>query len=250
MYDKITKALKKYFESKQFLTVNIKKDEHIKYKGKLYVDTDGYYITSMKVDRQIYRSIIVFLLICVCIISTFLVIEKKNNNELRDITTKQWYEINALRSIHQIQEQEIIIEKEAKATLFGLFKSYMDYRAITNKTSIQYRLQEVAHTDFQGLRRLDNYYMVATGSFYGDVGTLYKITLSSGVQFEAVKGDAKSDKHTDEENKICLQNGSVIEFIVDMSYLQFEARQSGDISSIGFEGSIESIERIGDYELE
>ena len=35
------------------------------------------------------------------------------------------------------------------------FKTYMDYRAITNTDSVQYALQQEAYTDSQGIRRID-----------------------------------------------------------------------------------------------
>lgn len=125
----------------------------------------------------------------------------------------------------------------------GKFKSYMSYKAITLKSSKQYQLQQIAYTDENGFRRIDEYYMIATGSFYGKVGDVLKVTLSTGNSFYAVKGDAKADKDTDKENKVCTHDGSVVEFIVDTSSLISIVKRMGDASYMeGFEGYVTSIE--------
>ena len=162
----------------------------------------------------------------------------------------EWQKINSFRMTYEKQVEEEIEQKEVVVKEFGTFKSYMDYKAITNKRSTQYKLQQFASTDENGLRRIDDLYMIATGSYYGLVGDIYKVTLENGLVFEAVKGDAKSDKHTDSENKVCLHNGSVIEFIVDTEALHSDVKRSGSVSSIGFEGSIVRLEKVGEYELE
>ncbi|MFA5448851.1 MAG: hypothetical protein WC292_00195 [Clostridia bacterium] len=48
-------------------------------------------------------------------------------------------------------------------------KTYMDYRSITRLGSRQLELQQRAWTDSQGFRKIDDYYMVAMGTFYGEV---------------------------------------------------------------------------------
>lgn len=169
------------------------------------------------------------------------------NKEYKAIIVEQWYELYALKSTYVMKNEEI---KNAKEMSFGVFKSYMDYGAITVKNSPQYKLQQKAYTDEQGLRKIDDYYMIATGSFYGEVGDIYKVTLSSGKVFEAIKSDAKSDIHTDELHQVCLYNGSVIEFIVDMEHLADAAKRSGSISSIGFDGSVIGMEKVNVYKIE
>lgn len=128
---------------------------------------------------------------------------------------------------------------------FGSFKSYMSYKALTSKSSIQYKIQQSAWTDEEGLRRYDDYYMVATGSAYGSVGDILRVKLTNGTVFTAVKGDMKADKDTDEQNKICIHDKSVIEFIVDTQTLNKTAKKLGNVSCLGFEGPIESIEVVG-----
>lgn len=129
------------------------------------------------------------------------------------------------------------------------FKSYMSYKCITNKASKQYKLQQDAWTDKNGLRRYNSYYMVALGSFYADnVGDMVRITLDNGASFVAIVGDLKADCHTDSTNRYYpMRNGckNVVEFIVDTSELDSSVRRSGDISTLNyFKGNISSIERI------
>ena len=129
----------------------------------------------------------------------------------------------------------------------GSFKSYMDYRTITSRSSKQYKIQELAYTDNYGLRRFDIYFIVATGSYYGDVGDLLKIELDTGEYFLAIKGDMKADIHTDKNNQIA-HDGSVVEFIVDTPKLDKMAKRMGNISYIsGFEGCVVNIEKVGEY---
>jgi len=129
------------------------------------------------------------------------------------------------------------------------FKAYMDYRAITNTRSSQYKLQKQAWTDENGLRRFDDYYLVAMGSYYSStVGDCFKITLDSGETFKCMIGDCKADCDTDSEHMyhpMTEGRGNVIEFIVDTKKLPKEVRTMGTVSAIDiFEGDVESIEKI------
>ena len=129
------------------------------------------------------------------------------------------------------------------------FKAYMDYRCITNTKSPQYKLQKYAWTDEYGLRRYDDYYLVALGSYYSStVGDCFKITLDTGESFECMVGDCKADCDTDSKHMYHPMkdgNGNVVEFIVDTKSLPKEVRKMGTVSAIDiFEGDIESIEKI------
>lgn len=128
------------------------------------------------------------------------------------------------------------------------FKSYMSYRAITNTKSAQYRLQEECWTDDNGLRRYNNDYVIAVGSYYTNtIGERFKITLDSGNSFYAVIGDFKADKHTDSLHQYTPTESvgkCVVEFVVDTSTLDRTARKMGDISYIeGFDGNVEKMEK-------
>lgn len=124
------------------------------------------------------------------------------------------------------------------------FKSYMDYRTITDVTSLQYALQTDAITDEKGFRRLNGMYMVALGSNYGAVGDVFAITLEGNTVFLAVKGDEKQDIHTINGYGIQAYDGSVVEFIVDTEALPEQVKLMGDCSYAGFYYGVVSIEQV------
>lgn len=160
-----------------------------------------------------------------------------------------------------ITEEDIIAEEEAKAQVEKSttkaessvvsnprteFKSYMPYTAITSKSSTQYKLQQYAYTDENGLRKIDNAYMIAVGSYYGKVGDLVEVELSTGNIFLAYIGDQKATKDTI-NNQYQKHDGSVIEFIVDGSSLNKTAKKLGSVSCLGFEGEVVNITVIGSF---
>ncbi len=129
------------------------------------------------------------------------------------------------------------------------FKSYMDYRTITNTASQQYVLQQQAYTDELGLREIDGFYCIALGTYYSSqCGEKFKICTDSGNEFCVIVADIKDDRHTDESNMyVPLSNGSanVVEFIVDTSAMERRVQLLGDISGYEqFSGNIVKIERI------
>ena len=128
------------------------------------------------------------------------------------------------------------------------FKSYMDYRCITNTRSAQYKLQQKCYTDDNGLRVHDGYYVVALGTYYSStVGDKFHVTLDTGEEFDVEVGDVKADCDTDKTNRYVPINGNIIEFIVDTKELPKEVRWMGTVSAIDiFEGSVESIEKLED----
>ena len=129
------------------------------------------------------------------------------------------------------------------------FKSYMSWKAITNTRSEQYKLQQECWTDKNGLRRYDEYYVIALGSYYTDeIGDTFKITLDTGKSFKAVVGDFKADHHTDTEHQYTPTadcGKCVLEFVVDTKALNNTAKRMGDISYIkGFDGNVEKMEKL------
>lgn len=138
------------------------------------------------------------------------------------------------------------------------FKTYMDYRCITDKTSAQYMLQMEAHTDDMGLRKYEDHYVVAMGTYYSDnVGDTFKITLDNDYSFNVIIGDIKADCHTDSKNMyspVYDENGNfvsanVIEFIVDTKKLDRSVKKLGTIEAYDdFKGNIVKIERTDVYE--
>lgn len=118
----------------------------------------------------------------------------------------------------------------------------MDFRTITDSNSKQYEIvQESAVKN--GLLYYNGYLCVALGSYYGEIGTVYRITLDSGQQFTAVKAEEKSDRHT-VNGCYVPGNENIIEFIIDSGSMPIAVLRSGDISSIPeFSGSIVKIEK-------
>lgn len=125
------------------------------------------------------------------------------------------------------------------------FKSYTYYTSLSQH-SPQGQLQKQAYTDENGLRKVDDCYCAALGTYYnGNIGDKFLVTLSTGTQFKMILCDVKSDRHTDPTHRYTRSNGCVIEFYVDHNKLNPKAKSSGNISSIsGFEGDITRIDKI------
>ena len=138
------------------------------------------------------------------------------------------------------------------------FKTYMDYRKITDESSAQYMLQMEAYTDDMGLRKYEDHYIVAMGTYYSDnVGDTFKITLDNDTSFNVIIGDIKADCHTDSQNMYSpvydnngnLISANVIEFIVDTNKLDRSVTKLGTVSAYDdFKGNIIKIERTDIYE--
>lgn len=128
------------------------------------------------------------------------------------------------------------------------FKSYMDYRTITDKTSRQYKFQKYAYTAWHGIRMVDDRYCIAVGSYYSTtIGQEIDVVLENGTVIKCIVADLKDDRHTDSKNQQ-NPNGSVIEFIVDREVLHEKIQKVGDISyfdkvwnTVIFSGEIKTI---------
>ena len=128
-------------------------------------------------------------------------------------------------------------------TMETWFKTYMDYRCITDSASIQYQLQQQAWTDEQGLRRIASDYLVAmgTGWLENGCGERFSVTLDTGTTFTVQVGDVKADCHTDPPHcyRPCGSGANVLEFIVDTSALDTAVCNAGTISAYpAFSGNI------------
>lgn len=146
--------------------------------------------------------------------------------------------------IEQIVYNELELPEEAD----GKFKTYMDYRRITDKTSKQWELQQRAWTEERGFRKIGEHFLVAVGTFYADeVGKELLIEFEDEQQIKAIVGDIKQDKHTDPTNRYVPVNGNIVEFIVDVEKLDPEVIRRGDVSLLGLNGKITSIWEVERY---
>ena len=131
------------------------------------------------------------------------------------------------------------------------FKTYMDYRCITDTDSTQYKLQQNAWTDEDGLRRVGEAYMVAMGTYYADeCGKTFEVTFDTDEKILVVVGDIKTDCHTDKTNRyspVYDNNGNfisanVLEFIVDTKSMSGHTKRLGTVEYCGnLQGNIVSI---------
>lgn len=140
------------------------------------------------------------------------------------------------------------------------FKTYMGYKAITDKSSEQYKLQQEAYTDEYGLRKIDDYYLVAIGSYYSTtIGDKFVVYLEGGNRIKVIVGDFKDDAHTNDTHQyksIYDMDGNfisknVIGFIVDTSALDKTAKKLGDVSAIeGLNGNVIAIYKLEEIAYE
>lgn len=135
------------------------------------------------------------------------------------------------------------------------FKTYMDWRTITDRTSAQYKcIQKWAWRDENGFMRAngekdlgieEDYYLVALGSYYGsEIGTKYRITTDTGQVFYGMLADQKADIHTNSTNQYAANN-DVVEFLVDTRYLHKGVKVMGSANvHEPLNGQVAKIERI------
>lgn len=112
-------------------------------------------------------------------------------------------------------------------------KSYMDYRTITYKESKQYKLQENALTENNGIRMVNGRYCIALGSYYTtEIGQYVDVKLENGNVINAILADCKDNNHTDATNRIHKEDSSVVEFVIDKDVMDNEVLTKGDVSHI------------------
>lgn len=208
-------------------------------------------------ERQIRRQNTLFIILIIIVTLMFAwLLHKLNNNIQQELATVQTFNrVEMIDPIETVKPEIVHINKKEFASMplptetTGEFKTYMDYRTITDRTSKQWNLQQLATTNEDGFRMFNNHYLVAVGSFYGtEVGKELQITLENGVTFSAIIGDLKMDIHTDENNQFVPKNGNIVEFIVDVDKLDKNCKLLGDISSSGLEGGIVMIKEEKDNE--
>lgn len=112
------------------------------------------------------------------------------------------------------------------------FKSFMDYKTITDTSSDQYKLQMLyAETNENGIRIAAGRYCVALGSYFqAAIGQYFDIILENGTVLPCIVADIKDDKHTDSNNIVTVHSGCATEFVVDTMYIDQKVAEHGDMS--------------------
>lgn len=109
-------------------------------------------------------------------------------------------------------------------------KCYENYECITDKSSRQYTLQQIAYTDDDGFRKIGDRYLVAIGTYFeAECGTLFDIILENGEKIPAMVGDIKADIHTDAWN-VYSAGKCATEFMIDDSVMSKKLLDTGDVS--------------------
>ena len=140
------------------------------------------------------------------------------------------------------------------------WKTWMSYKAITNKKSPQYKMlqQDWIYIDSNGFLRAigekdlgisGDYYVIALGSYYGTtIGNKYKITTDTGNVFYGILGDVKSDLHTDRTHRYTLSHNDMVEFLVNVPTLNKTVKKMGNANVyMPLNGNIAKIEKINFY---
>ena len=109
-------------------------------------------------------------------------------------------------------------------------KTWMTYR-LFGGSSPQQRLQELAYTDQEGFRKVNDRYCVALGSFFTtEIGQCFDLYLENGEIIHCVLGDGKSNKETDKHNIFTNNSNCCSEFLVDPDLIPDSVKRSGDVS--------------------
>lgn len=158
--------------------------------------------------------------------------DKDLDGVIADVAVVQAYENVGEPNVVSIVEDVEVVEEPVKEERTNYMcssssvKTYMDYRAITDKSSNQYRyIQAHMTVGADGfLYDEDGFIGVALGSHFGPIGSKWEIVLDTGITFKAVKIDEKADRHVYNgcQHK---QDGSVIEFVIDSR--KFEKASNG-----------------------
>lgn len=163
-------------------------------------------------------------------------------SELAEVTeenVKLWRTVEALQNDLKVSEELLALRVSPTYRTVcssNQWKSFESESAITNTSSAQYKLKLKAtiETNFGFLWIDKKYILVAMAPQYGPVGSKYLITFESGQSINVMIGDIK------QAECISPEDGSMLEFIVDLPSVPTEIRRAGNFGII-FKGSIKSI---------
>ena len=139
-------------------------------------------------------------------------------------------------------EFEIVKESLPLPSVDGSKKTFMYFLKITREGSEQLKLQAKAWTDSEGFRRIGKYYLVAMATFYAkQIGDTFQVEFADGTIIDVMIGDVKWDDHTDSKNQYHLSDGSIIEFIIDITMFPQDVLENGDMSLYRGQGAVVGI---------
>ncbi|MEY8366554.1 hypothetical protein AALA22_13025 [Anaerovoracaceae bacterium 41-7] len=172
----------------------------------------------------------------------------------KEVGTYKVIEISSgIETKGKIESKKQFKEVEIPAGYDNSFKAYMDYRCITDTESKQYKMQQQAYTDKNGIRKIGDYYCVAMGSgICSELGKKYEVELENGSVIKVIQADQKADCHTDSSNRfIELGDGkiNIVEFIVSTEHLPSMVRIMGNLEhtpSDIFKGQIVKMREVVD----
>ena len=193
----------------------------------------------MNKRKILYIAALILSLLFICVVAFSQESVKENDNSLDENINEEETDIEEqhIITIHQEEVKEDIYDEQLLYQEYQVpsnrgFKSYMSYKAITSKSSPQYKLQtQHAYTGEFGIRQVDERFCIAIGTFTNArVGTYVDLILKNDTVIPCIIGDFKADIHTDSENIITNHNGCVSEFLVDKPVLHQMAKKMGNIS--------------------
>ncbi len=194
-------------------------------------------LKNKTVETVVLVAAIVFVVVCAYAVYNMIDGYVKSNDTGIGTTAKPYKSVaaqiveNDTVQDEQVAHQENFVMYSAPAT--EGFKSYMDYRTITDETSLQYKLQnEYAYTDKEsGIRMVGDRYCIALGSYFTtEIGQYVDLILGNSTIIPCILADQKDDAHTDDMNAVTIESDCVSEFIVDSNVLPNMVRLYGDVS--------------------
>lgn len=110
------------------------------------------------------------------------------------------------------------------------FKSYTHYKAITRKSSLQYKLQrDFAYTGDYGIRQVNGRFCIAVGTGVTKrMGQYVDVILENGTVIPCIVCDQKADQHTKSDKITTAHNKCVCEFY--LGYVLPRIKECGDVS--------------------
>ena len=132
----------------------------------------------------------------------------------------------------------------------GKYNTYMGWQLVTDKTSNQYKLKEAAGENFDanGFGKINNRYVVATTSTFGNVGDYLTVKMADGSTYQCIIGDIKNQNDPGCNKWGHNEGQSVIEAIVDKnSWYNRSSYDNHKIIPWNNSGGVTSVINEGNY---